>query len=189
MTWPTISLVPGCAWCAFTITGLPAAKAAAVSPPATENASGKLLAPKTATGPEPAHHRANIGPRQRLAIGLRGIDARIDPRTFFNHLRKQAKLIDGARGLAFEARFRQSGLAVGALHKLGHDGFNAVGNAAQEAGLLSAGKLAVGDKCFFGEIGGAIQIAERGAMVDRLKLRARGRIDAVKSGSSCLREL
>src|ERR1035441_9322074 len=43
MTWPTISLVPGCAECALTMTGLPAAKAEAVSPPATAKASGKLL--------------------------------------------------------------------------------------------------------------------------------------------------
>ena len=47
----TSSPVPGCAGWALTMTGLPAAKADAVSPPATENASGKLPAPKTATGP------------------------------------------------------------------------------------------------------------------------------------------
>jgi len=35
----------------LTITGQPAASAEAVSPPATENANGKLLAPNTATGP------------------------------------------------------------------------------------------------------------------------------------------
>lgn len=50
---PTSSAVPGCAECAFAITGQPAASADAVSPPATENASGKLLAPNTATGPTP----------------------------------------------------------------------------------------------------------------------------------------
>ena len=48
---PTSSDVPGWAECAFTTTGQPAASADAVSPPATENASGKLLAPNTATGP------------------------------------------------------------------------------------------------------------------------------------------
>src|SRR5699024_12695284 len=47
----TISEVPGCALCALKTTGQPAASADAVSPPAVENASGKLLAPKTATGP------------------------------------------------------------------------------------------------------------------------------------------
>ena len=35
----------------MTTTGFPAARADAVSPPATENARGKLLAPNTATGP------------------------------------------------------------------------------------------------------------------------------------------
>ena len=37
--------------CALTTTGQPAASADAVSPPATENANGKLLAANTATGP------------------------------------------------------------------------------------------------------------------------------------------
>ena len=47
----TSSDVPGCASCALTMTGQPAANADAVSPPATEKASGKLLAANTATGP------------------------------------------------------------------------------------------------------------------------------------------
>ncbi len=47
----TSSEVPGWLGCAFTTTGLPAASADAVSPPATENASGKLLAANTTTGP------------------------------------------------------------------------------------------------------------------------------------------
>ena len=48
---PTSSEVPGCCGRALTITGQPAAKADAVSPPATENAKGKLLAGNTSTGP------------------------------------------------------------------------------------------------------------------------------------------
>src|SRR3546814_15468163 len=47
----TSSPVPGCGGCPFTLTGQPAAKAEAVSPPATEQASGKFDAPNTATGP------------------------------------------------------------------------------------------------------------------------------------------
>ena len=43
--------VTGWAGWPFTTTGQPAASAEAVSPPAVEKASGKLLAPKTATGP------------------------------------------------------------------------------------------------------------------------------------------
>ncbi len=47
----TNSPVPACKGCDFTTTGEPDANALAVSPPAVENAKGKLLAPKTATGP------------------------------------------------------------------------------------------------------------------------------------------
>ncbi|KCX76817.1 hypothetical protein J532_4523, partial [Acinetobacter baumannii 940793] len=42
-----------CPLWAFITTEQPAASAEAVSPPAVENAKGKLLAPKTATGPTP----------------------------------------------------------------------------------------------------------------------------------------
>ena len=47
----TRSAVPGWASCALTTTGQPAARAEAVSPPAVEKARGKLVAPKTTTGP------------------------------------------------------------------------------------------------------------------------------------------
>ena len=47
----TSSPVPGCDGWPLTTTGQPAASAEAVSPPAVLNASGKLLAPNTATGP------------------------------------------------------------------------------------------------------------------------------------------
>ena len=47
----TNSPVPECIACDFTITGQPDANALAVSPPAVENAKGKLLAANTTTGP------------------------------------------------------------------------------------------------------------------------------------------
>lgn len=47
----TAAEVAGCPSCALTTTGQPAARAEAVSPPATEKAKGKLEAPNTATGP------------------------------------------------------------------------------------------------------------------------------------------
>ena len=53
MADPASSAVPGWALWALTITGQPAASAEATSPPAAENASGKLLGPNTATGPTP----------------------------------------------------------------------------------------------------------------------------------------
>ncbi|GIV57732.1 MAG: hypothetical protein KatS3mg042_0645 [Rhodothermaceae bacterium] len=61
MARPTSSEVPGCAGWALHTTGQPAASAEAVSPPATEKARGKLLAPKTTTGPRGTSIRRTSG--------------------------------------------------------------------------------------------------------------------------------
>ena len=53
----------------MTTTGQPAASAEAVSPPAVEKASGKLLAPKTATGPMGTSMRRTSGRGIGLASG------------------------------------------------------------------------------------------------------------------------
>src|SRR5919199_1698606 len=58
------SEVQGGAGWAFTMTGWPAASAEAVSPPATEKARGKLLAPKTTTVP------MGISIRRRSGFGM-----------------------------------------------------------------------------------------------------------------------
>ena len=50
-TWAVRTDSRGWPGLALTITGQPAARAEAVSLPATENANGKLLAVKTRTGP------------------------------------------------------------------------------------------------------------------------------------------
>ena len=63
----TISLAPGCPGWAFTTTGHPAARAEQVSFPATEMASGKLLAANAATGPTGMSIRRMSG----LGSGLR----------------------------------------------------------------------------------------------------------------------
>ena len=52
---------PGWPGCALTTTVQPAASAAAVSPPSTENANGKLLALNIATGPSGTRTRARRG--------------------------------------------------------------------------------------------------------------------------------
>ena len=65
----TSSPVPGCDGWPLTTTGQPAASAEAVSPPAVENASGKLLAPNTATGPIGTSIRRTSGRGIGLASG------------------------------------------------------------------------------------------------------------------------
>jgi hypothetical protein len=69
------SEVAGCAGCALTTTGHPAASADAVSVPATEKANGKLLALKTATGPIGINIRRMSGRGGRCSGFARSIRA------------------------------------------------------------------------------------------------------------------
>jgi hypothetical protein len=69
---PTSSDVPGWAGWALTTTGQPAARAEAVSPPATEKASGKFDAPNTATGPSGTLRRRRSGRGSGLRSGWAG---------------------------------------------------------------------------------------------------------------------
>ena len=112
MARPTSSEVPGWASCALTTTGQPAARADAVSPPATENASGKLLAPNTATGPERDGALADVGPRQRRAVGQRGVDAGAGPAALAQDLGEQPQLTGGAADLAGDAAPRAGRLSA-----------------------------------------------------------------------------
>ena len=126
----------------------------------------KVAGAKDGDRAERTHHGANVGARQRLAVGLRGIDARIHPRALLDHLRKKAKLVDGARRFAFQPRFGQRRLAVRPLHKLRHDGFDAIGDVAQKSRFLPPGKLAVYvANASSGQVGGKIQVLNRSAVI------------------------
>ena len=65
----TSSDVNGWPECALTTTGQPAARALAVSPPATLNASGKLLAENTPTTPTGTSMRRRSGRGAGIAVG------------------------------------------------------------------------------------------------------------------------
>jgi hypothetical protein len=112
--WPTSSLVPGWALCALTTTGQPAASAEAVSPPATEKASGKLLAPNTATGPRGSGAGAG---RHAAAAGARAgpVDPHIQPFAGTYGTGKGAQLAAGAATFALHACLRQAGFGHGAV--------------------------------------------------------------------------
>ena len=59
--------------------------------------------------------QAQIRTRQRLAVGLRGIERRVEPAAFAHERREQPQLSDRARALAFETRFRQRRFGLRAL--------------------------------------------------------------------------
>ena len=70
--------------------------------PATEKASGKLLAPNTATGTDADEAQAQLRAR-RGALGQWRVDARVLPRAFTQQRRKQLELVAGAATLALQA--------------------------------------------------------------------------------------
>ena len=100
--------VCGCDSWALTTTGQPAASAEAVSPPATENANGKLDAANTATGPMGLTMRRSPGTpvAAGLVIGV-GIAA------VGQHIAEHPQLAGGAGHLAGQPGAAQGGLGVG----------------------------------------------------------------------------
>src|SRR5208283_2897581 len=99
---------------------------------------GKVAGAEDGYRAERPHHGANVGARERLALGLRGIDARGDPRALLDNLREEAKLVDGTRGLALEPRLGERRFAMGALDDVGDDRLEAVGNGPQKSCPLAA---------------------------------------------------
>ena len=93
----------------MTTTGHPAASADAVSPPAVEKASGKLDAPKTATGPIGTLHDLEVGARQRLAVGQGRVVTPVEVVTFEDVIGKEAQLAGRPPPFALEARFGKPG--------------------------------------------------------------------------------
>ena len=151
----TISEVPGWASCALTTTGQPAASAEAVSPPATEKASGKLLAANTATGPTGTRRCAHVGPPGGLAVGQRVIDPRPVPASLPQRGGEQPELTGGPRHLAGEPGQREAGLVVGALGGGLAHGVDLVGGELEQAGALLDRSGAEGLERGLGQLGRA----------------------------------
>ena len=108
----THSAVAMCPLWALNTTGQPAASAEAVSPPAVENASGKLLAPNTATGPRPMRYWRRSGRGNGLTLRQCPVDARTVEITATQHFGEQAHLAAGATALALNPAGRQRGFAA-----------------------------------------------------------------------------
>ena len=129
-----------------------------MSPPATEKASGKLLAPNTATGPERDVAQPQVRPRQRLSLGHGGVDAQVQPFAPAHHVGEQLELADRSAALALDAGARQPGLGAGALDErvaeiqdVGRDGL-------EEARPLVQAGLAIGVERVPGQRAGSLHL-------------------------------
>ena len=172
--------MPGCDGWPLTTTGQPAASADAVSPPAVENASGKLLAPNTATGPIGTSIRRTSGRGIGLASGIGRVDDRLDVVAGVEHGGERLELPGGALELAAQASLRQPGLAPGHRDDLVAGGAQPGGRAAQQRGArvaVAQGGIverALGGRDRGGDVGGG-RLVEAGARP------AGGGIDGVES--------
>ena len=175
---PTSSPVPGCAGWPFTTTGQPAASAEAVSPPATEKASGKLLTRRT---PPPGRaamlQQPQIGPRQRLAVGQRGVDRGVEPVALAHDLRRTAAAGRPSgrarlRGARAAGRFRPSRARSIRRRSRGYPRRRP--RERRAARRIGRG---VGGECGFGERGGRRDRVGAGTGEARLKGLTGGRVD------------
>src|SRR6185436_18225221 len=174
MARPTSSEVPGCAGCALTTTGQPAASAEAVSPPPTEKASGKLLAPNTATGPMAMLRRR----RSERGSGLRsGIAGSIRTSSQLPSRTTEAKSLSW-----FTARARQAAFQHRALDERVADADDALGDGLQELRAGLVGGLAILVERGGRECARAFQVRRVGATVWRIQFLAGRGIDATDRG-------
>jgi hypothetical protein len=146
----------------------------------------KVAGAEDRNGPDRAKYGANVGAGERLAVRLRGINARPGPGAFFNHLRKKTKLTYGSADLSLQARLRQSRFTVRPLNQIRRDGFDAGGDVTQEAGLVSAGQFAVVREGIIRQTGCEVNIVNGGGMIDGIKVSSNSRVESLKRSSRSL---
>ena len=111
-----------------------------------------------------AKHGAEIGPGQRRAVGLGGVNPRVNPGAFFKEFGEESKLAGGARHFSVEAREWQGGFKVSALDDGDFGGFEVVGDSSQQGSALGAGGCCEGQSGLCGEGGGAVELGGRGGV-------------------------
>jgi hypothetical protein len=79
-------------------------------------------------------HPPQVGPWHGLALGLRAVEPRVDPRALLDQRREEARLVRGARPLALEPGARERRLGLGALEERVAEGDQALGDRAEEGG-------------------------------------------------------
>ena len=133
--------------------------------------------------------RAQIGPWQGRAIGLRWVDAGIDPRAFFGKLRKEPELVCGSRQLSLKTLFRQGRLAMRAFHQLHRNAFDSPCDVAKKPALFLAGMLAVYREGFPGQCCRQVNVLQRSGMEGRNEASSSRGIEARKLLSGSLSRL
>ena len=122
-------------------------------------------------------HRAMVGLRERLALGVGGLDARIDPLTFLDEVGEEAELTHGPADLTEATRLGQGGLRLRACGQRRAGGLNAHRDIAQERGLGRAGQGGEDRRRRGGEISGRGDILGRGGVEKLREVVPRRRVE------------
>jgi len=159
------------------MTGHPAARAEAVSPPATENASGEVAGTEDRHRTEGRVAEPQVRARHGLAVGNGVIDPKVRPFAGARHVGEELELPDCAGPLALDAAARQPGLGARALDQFGADLHDVRRDGFQEARPLLEAGFAVGLKRRPGQRAGPLHIGGPGKREGGLQQFARGGID------------
>ena len=116
-----------------------------------------------------------VDARQRLALGARGIDARIEEAAVAHDRREQAELADGAPALALDACARQARFGDAALDQFVAERHDVAADRVEKFGACSEARFAIGVERVVGERAGRLQVAQaRAAECGREPLARRG---------------
>ncbi|SAL64387.1 hypothetical protein AWB69_07240 [Caballeronia udeis] len=124
--------------------------------------------------------QTQVGPRQRLAFGLRRIERGGKPAAFAHERREQFQLPDRAGALAFEACFRQRGFGLRAFDQRIAESRDVVRNRFQELRTRFKRCEPVGIECLLGKIGRASNFLRSAATESRLQVDAARRIEGMQ---------
>ena len=166
----------------LTTTGQPAASAEAVSPPAVEKASGKLLAPKTATGPSGTIRWRMSARGSGARSGMRRVDADAEVVTSPYDVGEHPQLAGRAADLAGDAADREVALGDGGLDDRVLVGLDLGGDRVEEGAALLGGGGAVRRERLGGSGGGGLDVG----VVERRCGRHASQCGVVSGRGPCL---
>jgi hypothetical protein len=141
---------------------------------------GKITRAQNAHRPERHQHAPQIRPWRGLAIGQRGINAGIDPRTFADQCGESFQLTAGPVALGIQTIHRQPRLGVDALKERVTQGDDLVGDGVEKIRPHINIEPAVNFEGLVGMMQGAVDIRGGGFVHRWLESRAVERAGGVK---------
>jgi hypothetical protein len=122
------------------MTGQPAARAEAVSPPGHREGQREVRCAEHGHGAQRHVAQAQVRTRQRLAVRHGRVDAGFQEAAVAQHAGEQPQLAGGATPLAFQARARQAGLGHDPDDQVIADRLDVLGDGFQEGGAGLVGQ-------------------------------------------------